>query len=162
MRQFIGATAHRCMVSHEANGILGTRWIVICGTWINAVFVDAGTVSGAFIVGMAFDAFATFEGAAFVSGWAAASRPMIVTEAFSIDSTWIADGAWIDAFTVVALFVVGAFSVGLATQFDTSELGVSRVAWFTAADWMMVGDVTLGIGTTITWTNAEFVHARFG
>lgn len=160
--QIVGATAIWLMVSHEANGILSAWRIVIGGTWIDAVFVDACTITGAFVVGVAFDAFATFEGTTLEARRATAGGTMIVAETFGIHGTWIAQGAWIDTFTIVALLVVGAFVVRLAAQFDAAELSIARIAWFACAHWMMVCHVAFGVGTAVAWAHAKFVHTRFG
>lgn len=148
------------MISNETNGIL-SAWRIVFAR-IDAMIVDARPVAGTLEIGMAFDAFASFEWTAFVARLASARRSVIVAKAFGIHGTWVGQCAWIDAFVVVTCLVVGAFIVRLARQFEATELRVARVAWFAHTNRMMVLHVTIGVDATIARTRTQFIHARFG
>jgi hypothetical protein len=86
---------------------------------------------------------------------------VVVAVALGVSGARIAQDARIDALSVVALLVVAAFGVRLATQFDTSGLWISRISGLAVADRVVVHDFTVGIRTAVAWADAESVDTRF-
>lgn len=129
---------------------------------VDAMVVVARTIVGALEVGMALDAFAPLKWTALVAGLASAGRSMVVAEAFGVHGTWVGQRTWIDALVVVARFLVRAFVVRHARQFEAAELRITRVARLADANRMMVLDVAVGVDTAIARTRTQFVDARFG
>lgn len=113
-------------------------------------------------IGVTFNAFTTFKWITLKSGWAATSGSMIVAVAFSIHCARVLQDTWINTFSIVTLFVIAAFVVGLASQFNTTKLGISRVPGFAVANWVMIGNLAFGVWTTITWIYAKLIDTRFG
>lgn len=155
----VGAFTVGRMISHEANCILGAWGVVFAR--IDAMVVDACPIAGAFEVRVAFDAFASFEWAALVSGLASARGSMVVAKAFGVHGAWVRKCARIHAFVVVARLIVRAFVIRQTCQFEATELWVARVARLAHANWMMVLHMAIGIDATVAWTRTQLIHTRF-
>lgn len=156
-----GTAAVWFVITNETDGVLGAWWIIISGAWVDALLVDAGTLIGAVVVGVALDGTALLEWIAFETFWASTGGTVVVAVAFGVDGALIVNTAWINAFPVVALHLRAALVVRLATNLITTKLGITGVARTACADGVMILNATIGIGATVAWVDAEFVDARF-
>jgi hypothetical protein len=157
---FIGALAVGGVIARKANGILGT-WRTQC-TRIDATVFNAGAIQWTLAIVVTFDSLTTHQRIALKTWQTTAGGAMVVAIALGIQGAWIFQGARVQALAVATHFVVGTLTVGLASQFDAAVLRVARIAWFAAADGVMVLDETFGIFSTVARIDTPLVEAGLG
>lgn len=149
----------RCVTTREANGILST-WCHRTA-WINALFLYACSIIGAFSIEMTLNSSTLHERISFQSSHTTANGTMFITIAFGIQRTRIFQRARVQTFSVEALLVVCTFAICTAAQFEATELSVTRVSRFAATHRIVVLHIAVGILSTVTWVCADFVDTRF-
>lgn len=104
------------MILGIADSILGARRVCDVRARIDAAFFNASPIIGTVGIRVTFDALATVEWVSGVTRWTLASRFVVAAVAFGVSCTRISQDTRIDTLAVVALFVVAAFIVRLATH----------------------------------------------
>lgn len=130
-------------------------------TRVDTMSIPASSVLRTVVVDSAFYLITPYKWIAVITGRTFTTSSMIGAEANGITSAGIAENARIQAFAVVALFVVATIAICFAARFNATELRVSPISRFAVTGRMMIGNFAFGIRPAVARRHAQFINARF-